>query len=182
MTDRLPRLLPSRTQADAHASLFLKRRTDPVIDMPTVPEWLASPGVTQGTRAFDQCRPTGTPLLDRRKTPVMDAHRSAGAFARLSHYCAHVTPVHLGSLVFAVGWRCGLAPSFRDGGEQHSLLGRYYFFFYSDHAWFDFISAMDVQPVCDVGYRPSPPCGTMPVETARFGSFQLPALPHVRGV
>ena len=91
--DRLPVFFLKGVGQGLVTALFRKETlTDPLEPMPTVPEWLASYGVTPGdTSAFDRCEADWYALLDRRKRR-MDAFL-AGVYVALC----------LGSLVF-VGW------------------------------------------------------------------------------
>lgn len=79
--DRLPVFFLKGVGQGLATALFRKETlTDPLEPMPTVPEWLASYGVTPGdTSAFDRCEADWYALLDRRKRR-MDAFL-AGAFA-----------------------------------------------------------------------------------------------------
>lgn len=97
--DRLPAYFLKGVGQGLATALFRKETlTDPLEPMPTVPEWLASYGVTPGdTSAFDRCEADWYALLDRRKRR-MDAFL-AGAFAGTCVYVA----LCLGSLAF-VGW------------------------------------------------------------------------------
>lgn len=97
--DRLPVFFLKGVGQGLVTALFHKETlTDPLEPMPTVPEWLASYGVTPGdTSAFDRCEADWYALLDRRKRRT-DAFL-AGAFAGTCVYVA----LCLGSLVF-VGW------------------------------------------------------------------------------
>lgn len=80
-------------------ALFRKETlTDPLEPMPTVPEWLASYGVTPGdTSAFDRCEADWYALLDRRKRQT-DAFL-AGAFAGTCLYACSML-----ALVALIGW------------------------------------------------------------------------------
>lgn len=97
--DRLPVFFLKGVGQGLTTALFRKETlTDPLEPMPTVPEWLASYGVTPGdTSVFDRCEADWYALLDRRKRR-MDAFL-AGAFAGTCVYVA----LCLGSLAF-VGW------------------------------------------------------------------------------
>lgn len=97
--DRLPVFFLKGVGQGLATALFRKETlTDPLGPMPTVPEWLASYGVTPGdTSAFDRCEADWYALLDRRKRR-MDAFL-AGAFAGTCLY-ALATLV----LVALVGW------------------------------------------------------------------------------
>lgn len=82
------------------ATALFRRETlaDPLEPMPTVPEWLASYGVTpKDMSAFDQCEADWYELLDRRKRR-MDAFL-AGAFAGTCLYALAALV-----LVALVGW------------------------------------------------------------------------------
>ena len=97
--DRLPVFfLKGVGQGLAAAVVRKETLTDPLEPMPTVPEWLASYGVTPGDMsAFDRCEADWYALLDRRKRQT-DAFL-AGAFAGTCLY-ALATLV----LVALVGW------------------------------------------------------------------------------
>lgn len=79
--DRLPVFFLKGVGQGLATALFRKETlTDPLEPMPTVPEWLASYGVTPGdASAFDRCEADWYALLDRRKRRT-DAFL-AGAFA-----------------------------------------------------------------------------------------------------
>ena len=97
--DRLPVFFLKGVGQGLVTALFRKETlTDPLEPMPTVPEWLASYGVTPGdTSAFDRCEADWYALLDRRKRQT-DAFL-AGTFASTCLY-ALATLV----LVALVGW------------------------------------------------------------------------------
>lgn len=97
--DRLPVFFLKGVGQGLATALFRKETlTDPLEPMPTVPEWLASYGVTPGdTSAFDRCEAEWYALLDRRQRQT-DAFL-AGAFAGTCVY-ALATLV----LVAFVGW------------------------------------------------------------------------------
>ena len=97
--DRLPVFFLKGVGQGLAMALFRKETlTDPLEPMPTVPEWLASYGVTpKDMSAFDQCEAEWYALLDRRKRQT-DAFL-AGTFAGTCLY-ALATLV----LVAFVGW------------------------------------------------------------------------------
>lgn len=97
--DRLPVFFLKGVGQGLATALFRKETlTDPLEPMPTIPEWLASYGVSPGDMsAFDRCEADWYALLDRRKRRT-DAFL-AGAFAGTCVYVA----LCLGSLAF-VGW------------------------------------------------------------------------------
>ena len=97
--DRLPAFFFKGVgQGLASALLRKETLTDPLEPMPTVPEWLASYGVSPANMsAFDRCEAEWYALLDRRKRQT-DAFL-AGAFAGACLY-ALATLV----LVAFVGW------------------------------------------------------------------------------
>lgn len=97
--DRLPAYFLKGIGQGLATVLFRKETlTDPLEPMPTVPEWLASYGVTpKDMSAFDRCEADWYALLDRRKRQT-DAFL-AGTFAGTCLY-ALATLV----LVALVGW------------------------------------------------------------------------------
>lgn len=97
--DRLPVSFLKGVGQGLATALFRKETlTDPLEPMPTVPEWLASYGVTPGdTSAFDRCEADWYALLDRRKRR-MDAFL-AGAFAGTCLYACSML-----ALVALIGW------------------------------------------------------------------------------
>lgn len=97
--DRLPVFFLKGVGQGLTTALFRKETlTDPLEPMPTIPEWLASYGITpKDMSAFDQCEAEWYALLDRRKRR-MDAFL-AGALAGTCVYVA----LCLGSLAL-VGW------------------------------------------------------------------------------
>lgn len=97
--DRLPVFFLKGVGQGLATALFRKETlTDPLEPMPTVPEWLASYGVTPGdTSAFDRCETDWYTLLDRRKRQT-DAFL-AGAFAGTCLYACSML-----ALVALIGW------------------------------------------------------------------------------
>ena len=108
-----PRLLPQGRRAGPCDGLFRKETlTDPLEPMPTVPEWLASYGVTPGdASAFDRCEADWYALLDRRKRRT-DAFL-AGAFAGTCLYACSML-----ALVALIGWTIYELIPF-DGSENY---------------------------------------------------------------